>query len=148
MDESATRPILEKIRFYRSKAKACRAEAAENEKLAVENEKIAASWETVLSQIQTLQRQAQPAGKRLRWLVKENKKLDRTNRFALARDALRINPGVGMLPVEIRRLANQRGFSCPSNYPYKLLTKLVKEGKVRKDEETGRYFPIEGANLR
>lgn len=146
MDSSnATKPIIAKIRLYRSRAELCRRKAAENEQLAVENEKIATSWEAVLSQIQSLQRQEQPAGVGSDLSLEELKAepvIEAANRFDLARELVIRHREDGILPVDIRRLANARGFPSLSNYPYKTLKDLIKQGKARRDHQTGRYFPV------
>ena len=95
----------------------------------------------VVAQIQALQRQEQPSGKTEQFsLALPKPKEDRdANRFVFARNVLRAHSQDGILPVEIRRLANEQGFSCPTNYPYKLLTNMVKQGTARKDE-AGRCY--------
>jgi hypothetical protein len=145
VDASATKPIIAKIRLYRDRVEFYRRKAAESEHLAAENEKIVASWEAVLSQIQELQRQEQPAATASAMPLEELKakaEVEAANRFDLARELLIRHREEGILPVDIRRLANARGFSSPSNFPYKLLTNLVKQGRARRDHQTGRYFPV------
>jgi hypothetical protein len=129
MDQSLVDPILDKIRIHRKRAEYHKQRADE--------------WELVLAQIQALQRQEQPSGKTEQFsLALPKPKEDRdANRFVFARNVLRAHSQDGILPVEIRRLANEQGFSCPTNYPYKLLTNMVKQGTARKDE-AGRYYPV------
>ena|SRR5437764_10101701 len=129
MDQSIVDPIIEKIRLHRKRAE--------------HHQKRADEWETILAQIQALQRQEQPSGKTEQFALSlpKPKEARSPNRFEFARLVLKEHPE-GLLPVQIRQLANAEGFTCPTNYPYKLLTNLVKKGTARKDE-TGRYFPVE-----
>ena len=62
-------------------------------------------------------------------------------RAQLAREVLRLHAEDGVLPVDIRTLANKAGISTPSNYPYKLLTRMVAKKSARRDR-SGRYYPI------
>jgi len=75
---------------------------------------------------------------RFRRQGKRKVKLDRA-RFA--RELLEEHAKDGILPVEIRRRANEAGFSTPTNYPYKILTHMVENRTARKDPSSGRYYP-------
>lgn len=129
--------LEEKVRFHKKRAQYHLDRAAE--------------WERILSEIQRLQRLEQlPADAEVPKLATTKKanpagsgnEHNRHNRFQFARDSLIQAGEKGRTPAEIRVLANEAHFSCPSNFPYKLLTKLVAQGKARKDKETGRYFAV------
>jgi hypothetical protein len=130
MDKSLTEPILDKIRFHKKRVHHHQEQVAE--------------WERVLAQVQSLQRQEQPSGQveQFELPLPKPKGERAANRNAFARDLLREHAKHGILPVEIRKLANDAGFPCPTNYPYKLLAILLEQGKVHK-HKTGRYFPVE-----
>jgi hypothetical protein len=140
MDQSLTAPIREKIRYHKQRIK------DHEERIRHHREQVA-KWDGILSQIQSMQREEQPRGRAVKqpaalvsiWLP-ENSQLPE-NRAKFARQILAANAKDGVLPGRIRSLANEAKFSCPTNYPYKLLANMVKRGEARKDEE-GRYYPI------
>ena len=135
MDKSLTDPILDKIRFHKSRIQ------HHQERIQFHEERIS-EWDTVLAQIQALQRQEQPAGQVDQFALPLPKpKGERAaNRNIFARRLLVERWKEGILPVEIRQLANAEGFSCPTNYPYKLLGSLIAQGLAWKDD-TGKYYP-------
>jgi uncharacterized protein YPO0396 len=93
-----------------------------------------------VKQLSAKQKQARDkikAGKKAR------KKAREEARCQIARQALQ-HAKDGILPVDVRRLTNERGLSTPSNFPYKLFTSLVQSGRARKDDVSGRYYPIGG----
>src|SRR5437763_1006224 len=142
MDCSVSKPILEQISKYRRRASEFRQQAQTFENFAAEQEKLATAWDAILSQVQVLQRGEQPEGQVIEFVPPQAKRPARrsANRFEFAREVMRQHRSDGVLPVDIRKLANDSGISCPTNYPYKLLTRMVNAGKARKDEATGRYF--------
>ena len=129
MDKSLTEPILDKIRFHKKRIQHHQEQAAE--------------WERVLAQVQALQRQEQPSGQveQFELALPKPKGERAANRNIFAREILKERWKDGILPMEIRQLANAEGFSCPTNYPYKLLGTLIEQGKAWKDDATGRYYP-------
>lgn len=136
MDQSLTEPILDKIRFHKRRI------ARHQERIQFHQERIT-EWETVLAQVQALQRQEQPSGQVEQFELALPKPPGEraANRNIFARELLKEHWKDGILPVEIRRLANAQGFPCPTNYPYKLLAILIEQGKSWKDDATGRYYP-------
>jgi hypothetical protein len=130
MDQSIVDPIIKKISHHRKRGEYHFRRADE--------------WEVILAQIQALQRQEQPSGKtdEFALAIPKPKKERPANRNLFARELLQQSAQDGILPVDIRRLANEVGFSCPTNYPYKLLSTLVDQGKAYKDEASGKYFPV------
>jgi len=126
--------IKDKVRFHRARAHHHDERARFHEDRAVE-------WERILSQIQQLQRieQRKSVPKKTE-LPQPVRTKSSENRNDFAREVLRTHAKEGVLPGEVRRLANQQGFPAPSNYPYKLFTLLVKQGKAKKDT-VGRYYP-------
>jgi hypothetical protein len=128
--------IEDKVRFHRARAQHHDDRARFHEERAIE-------WGRILSQIQELQRleQRKADSKKLD-LAKPVRTTDSATRNDFAREVLRKHQKDGVLPREVRRLANQQGFPAPNNYPYKLFTLLVKQGKARKDA-AGRYYPTE-----
>jgi hypothetical protein len=135
MDKNLTEPILDKIRFHKSRIH------HHQDRIRFHQER-ADEWETVLAQVQALQRQEQPSGQVDQFALPLPKpKGERVaNRNIFARQLLVEHWKDGILPVEIRQLANADGFSCPTNYPYKLLGNLIEQGLAWKDA-TGRYHP-------
>jgi hypothetical protein len=127
MDQSLTEPILDKIRFHKRRI------GYHRDRIQFHQERVT-EWETVLAQIQALQRQEQLAPPKPKGERPEN-------RNVFARELLKERWKDGILPVEIRQLANAQGFPCPTNYPYKLLSILIEQGKAWKDDATGRYYP-------
>jgi hypothetical protein len=136
MDKSLTDPILDKIRFHKKRIQ------HHQERIQFHEERIS-EWESVLAQVQALQRQEQPSGQTDQFaLALPKPKSERAaNKTVFAREILREHAKDGILPVDIRRLANAEGFACATNFPYKLLAILVDQGKARKDPATGRYYP-------
>jgi hypothetical protein len=148
--------IEEKIQFHRKRAQYHK-ERADN-------------WDRVLAQIQALQRQEQALGRvedfkleqpELEQVEKPEareeadkktkaaptksnlKKIkDGVKRADFARKLLLQHEADGIPPVDVRTAANAAGISTPTNYPYKIFTRMVKSGTARKDEETGRYYPV------
>ena len=136
MDQSLTEPILDKIRFHKRRI------GYHQDRIQFHQERVT-EWETVLAQVQALQRQEQPSGQVEQFelaLPKPNGERA-SNRNIFARELLKERWKDGVLPVEIRQLANAQGFPCPTNYPYKLLGILIEQGKAWKDDATGRYYP-------
>lgn len=138
MDKPITDPILDKIRFHKSRVQ------HHQDRIRFHQERID-EWMSVLAQVQALQRQEQPAGQvDETTLASPKSKGDRAaNRNIFARKLLLEHWNEGLLPVEIRHLANANGFSCPTNYPYKLLGNLIAQGLVWKDD-AGKYHPKKG----
>ena len=132
MTNSPYRVIEEKIRFHRKKADYHKQRASD--------------WAGVLALIQALQREEQPEGKT------DDFKLDKPvlplkvrvpsggNKSLFAREVLK-NSKDGVLPVDVRKLANKEGFVVPNNYPYKIFRSMVARGEARKDQ-AGKYYPI------
>jgi len=125
---SPTQVIEDKIKFHRKRAEYHRQRAAD--------------WSGVLAQIQALQREEQPEGKSEGFqLVKPKaKRLKRGNKASFARKVLR-SAKDGVLPVEVRKLANEQGYAVPNNYPYKIFKTMIERGEARKDQD-GKYFPV------
>ena len=137
MDQSLTDPILDKIRFHKKRI------LHHQERIQFHQARIT-EWETVLAQVQAWQRQEQPSGQveQFTLALPKPKRERPANRNIFARELLREHAKDGILPVEIRRLANAEGFPVVTNYPYKMLALLVENGKARKDKNTGKYFPV------
>jgi hypothetical protein len=138
MDKPITDPILDKIRFHKSRIQ------SHEERIRFHQDRID-EWESVLAQVQALQRQEQPSGQADQFtLALPKTKGERVaNRNIFARQLLVERWKEGILPVEIRQLANAEGFSCPTNYPYKMLGSLIEQGLAWKDD-AGRYHPKKG----
>jgi len=149
--------IEEKIQFHRKRAQYHK-ERADN-------------WDRVLAQIQALQRQEQPLGRIEDFKLEQpepeqigkpeevsspgkktkapptksqiKKEKDAVRRADFARMLLLQHEADGILPVEVRTAANAAGISTPTNYPYKIFTRMVtRSGTARQDEGTGRYYPV------
>jgi hypothetical protein len=138
MDKPIAEPILDKIRFHKSRIQ------SHQERIRFHQDRIN-EWETILAQVQVAQRQEQPAGQVDEFTLSSFKpKGERAaNRNSFARKLLVDRWKEGILPVEIRQLANAEGFSCPNNYPYKLLGNLITQGLAWKDD-AGKYHPKKG----
>ncbi|MGA9303910.1 MAG: hypothetical protein WBW31_00765 [Candidatus Sulfotelmatobacter sp.] len=138
MDKPIAEPILDKIRFHKSRIQ------HHEERVQFHQERID-EWESILAQVQSVQRQEQPAGHMDQFMLAlplpKGKRA--ANRNVFARHLLVDRWKEGILPVEIRRLANAQGFSCPTNYPYKMLRNLIEQGLAWKDPE-GKYHPKKG----
>jgi hypothetical protein len=108
----------------------------------------AADWERIMSEIQQLQRVEQlPADAEVPKPPPPKKTTAAKNRNDYARELLKEFAASGITPAEVRKRANEQGFSTPDNFPYKMFKNMLKRGKVRKNKETGKYFPIEGVDL-
>jgi hypothetical protein len=131
--------VEERVRYHNDRAKLHKKRMTFHEKRALE-------WERLLAQIQDMQRDEQKKADAERGERMEPVRTTRAaNRNDFAREVLHRYAKEGVLPADVRRLANQQGISAPTNYPYKLFTLMVKQGKARKDETSGRYYPEQGA---
>jgi hypothetical protein len=148
--------IEEKIQFHRKRSQYHK-ERADN-------------WDRVLAQIQALQRQEQALGRVEDFKLEQpeipvekpetgaevakkakdaptkaqlKKQKAAEKRADFARTLLLQHEADGILPVDVRTAANAAGISTPTNYPYKIFTRMVtRSGTARKDEDTGRYYPV------
>jgi hypothetical protein len=108
----------------------------------------AADWERIMSEIQQLQRVEQlPADAEVPKPPPPKKTTAAKNRNDYARELLKEFAASGITPAEVRKRANEQGFATPDNFPYKMFKNMLKTGRVRKNKETGKYFPIEGVDL-
>lgn len=121
--------LEQKIKFHRKRAQFHESRAAE--------------WELILSQVQQLQRLEQlPADEQQSKIAPPKKTTKTGRRNDFARELLQKHVKDGIKPAEVRRQANEQGFICPDNYPYKLFRTMKAQGRLRQDEE-GRYFLTE-----
>lgn len=143
MDSSVIKPLLEEIAKHKKAAEEYRQLAREAEQLALKAERTASAWESILSQAKALQEQEQqPSGDKVIQMSKTPASV--RSRFDYAREVIQQHRTQGVFPSDIRRLATEQGFNCPSSFPYSMLHRMIKNGKLRRDDFTGRYFPIDG----
>jgi hypothetical protein len=117
--------LEEKIRFHRQRIKYHQGRLAE--------------WERIAAEIQQLHRLEQVSAEIDLPGVHAVKNTSLKARNDFARELLKQAGKTGITPAEIRQRANENGISTPNNFPYKMFRVMKEQGKIEKDEKTGRY---------
>ena len=125
--------LEEKIRFHRKRIKYHQDRLAE--------------WERIAAEIQQLHRMEQVSADADLPRIQAIKNTSQKARNDFARELLIQVGKAGITPAEIRQRANEHGISTPNNFPYKMLRVMKEQGKIDKDEKTGRYRLMRGEVL-